>query len=175
MPSEEVLKAQATIQAALAARFWVPCQGCSAEPGFTISQTGKEMYCPQCGSGAGQGSGRRYPFQVRCPCDYQAWDRHECRNCWRGEEHYLDGPKLCKHCKGTNHIYAGDLDTFCEAFRVKGWKLSILTGLGDDGDSVNLSERELGGELVRLEMVGYKEGFTGMAALELAAWKTLEE
>ena len=146
MFSEEVLEAQATIQADLAARFVLP-----------------------------DGT---YPFRADCPCipdiDHPQYDPdHGKVRSWHFN-HYPRPRSLCKACNGLGYIYSATLDTFCEAFRAKGWKLSILTGLGDDGDSVNLSERELGGELVRLEMVGYKEGFTGMAALEMAAWKTLE-
>ena len=171
MPSAEVLEAQATIQADLAARFWVPCPDCG-QSGMELRGSPPQPQggiCSNC-----HGSGRRYPFQVRCPCDYQDYDRHECWDCYRGGKHYLDGAKLCKRCTGNNFIYAATLDTFCEAFRAKGWKFSVLTGLDNDGDSMYLSERDMGGELVRLEMVGHKDGLTGMAALEMAAWKTLE-
>lgn len=147
------LPERATIQADLAEKFSGPCLRCDegGEVEVDAVENVGPIYgsCPDC-----QGSGCQYSFRAKCP---------ECKRFpgFRDE---------CPKCLGLGYIYTATLDTFRAAFLARGWAYRLHSA--PEGDAVRILS--IPGEDADVSVIS-TEGLTGMAALEAAAWRTLED
>ena len=92
----------------------------------------------------------------------------------------MEGPKLCKRCKGTNYVFNPDPDVFWDAVRAKGWKLSVDTGI-EGGDSIVVWNAKDIDCLSFIAGVGGEdadvledEGLRGQALLQTALHRAME-